>query len=136
MTPITPMRLVAASALVLTVGFAACGGDDKGEPTLKPVQIGIEDAGDADGDGTDECILWATEDAEYEACYRAGSEPTGSGPGIEEIVDNPEDLEERVTYRYDRFVECVQTYDLDACPGPGATDAYDYEDWAARLGLG
>jgi len=63
-------------------------------------------------------------------------EPTGSGPGIEEIVENPEGVHERTVDRYARYTECALAYGRDACPTPGRTDAYDHEDWAERLGLG
>jgi hypothetical protein len=38
-------------------------------------QQGLDDAGDVDGDGTDDCILFAFTDAQYEACFAAGSDP-------------------------------------------------------------
>lgn len=38
-------------------------------------QLGLVDAGDADGDGVDDCIMFASEEAEYQACEDAGSDP-------------------------------------------------------------
>jgi hypothetical protein len=73
------MRALRISVLALVIPLAAVACERQDDATT---QMGIEDAGDADNDGIDSCIFWATEPDEYEACYDAGSDPSlGPGPG-------------------------------------------------------
>jgi hypothetical protein len=64
-----------------------------------------------------------------------GTTTTGDDPGIEDIVENPEGVQERTEARYERYTQCAIKYGKDNCPTPGETDAYDHEDWAERLAL-
>jgi hypothetical protein len=46
--------------------------------------------------------------------------PTGSGPGIDDIVDNPDGVQDRAVDRYAAYTECILRDEVpnDECPTP------------------
>lgn len=134
--------LAAVCAVALGLGIVLSDSDSGGSESLADAdldagfvddeagQLGLEDAGDQNGDGTDECLMWATDPAEYEACEEAGSDPAdvwaAQNPGESYVSDDlpTQDAGDTNGDGYDDCLEYATTdAEFDMCEAAGSDPA-------------